>query len=120
MQRIAKFLRDRAIKPDLILSSPLPRAWQTAEIAAKALAAELSEEPSLAPGFSMGALRTILHRSRPQSLMLVGHEPDLSRVIRALTGGKVKMAKAGLARVDLDEDFSSGRLIWLMSPKVST
>ena len=48
--------------------------------------------------------------------MLVGHEPDFSIVIEALTGGNVKMAKAGLALVDYAEKES--RLLWLVPPKI--
>ena len=52
--------------------------------------------------------------------MLVGHEPDFSQAIEALTGANVKMAKAGLARVDLaDPTELRGQLIWLIPPKIA-
>ena len=51
MQRVAKALGKYKMAPDVILSSPLPRASQTAEIAADALGLDVSEEPALAPGF---------------------------------------------------------------------
>ena len=50
--------------------------------------------------------------------MLVGHEPDFSGLIRALTGGIVKIGKGGVARIDLDAGGEAGRLIWLIPPKV--
>ena len=52
MERIAKFLRDLKVEPAIVLSSPLPRAKQTAEYAAEALSVKLQEEPALAPGFT--------------------------------------------------------------------
>ena len=54
MERIAKFLRDLKVEPALVLSSPLPRARQTAEYAADALGVELQEEPALATGIQRG------------------------------------------------------------------
>ena len=118
MRRVAAFLRKLEVAPSLILSSPLPRAWQTAEIAAECLDAALREEPALGQGFNAAKLRTILRREQKAELMIVGHEPDFSAVIRSLTGGDVKLAKAGIARVDLDHDGTTGRLIWLLPPKV--
>ena len=47
--------------------------------------------------------------------MLVGHEPDFSLVISALTGGTVKLSKAGVALIDLD--LRKGKLLWLFPPK---
>jgi Phosphohistidine phosphatase SixA len=49
--------------------------------------------------------------------MLVGHEPNFSRVIKALTGGEVKLRKSGVARLTIDPDTMQGRLDWLLTPK---
>ena len=58
----------------------------------------------LAPGFSAGGCdANPAQVSAADSLMLVGHEPDFSEVIAALTGGNVKISKAGLALVDYAE-----------------
>jgi phosphohistidine phosphatase len=119
MRRVAGFLRKLEISPSLILSSPLPRAWQTAEIAAECLDAPLREERALGGGFNATKLRAIVRRDGAAELMIVGHEPDFSAVIHSLTGGDVKLAKAGIARVDLDDDGTAGRLIWLLPPKVA-
>jgi phosphohistidine phosphatase len=119
MQRIAKFLRELRVEPALILSSPLPRAWQTAEYAADALQVELQQEPALGKGFSAAKLRPLLKRAKGGDLMIVGHEPDFTTVIRALTGGDVKLGKGGIARVDLEPAAVDGRLIWLIPPKIA-
>ena len=119
MERIAKFLREADVAPAVILSSPLPRAWQTAEYAAEALRVELKEEPALGKGFSVAKLRPLLRRAKGGDLMIVGHEPGFSTVIRALTGGDVKLGKGGLARVDLEPASTKGRLVWLIPPKIA-
>ena len=77
MRRIAQFLAEMNVAPALILSSPLPRAWQTAEIAADALGLPVQEEPALR-GYTAAKARALIKRSKGADLMLVGHEPDFS------------------------------------------
>src|SRR5437868_170190 len=104
VQRVARALAKKGVKPELILSSPLPRARQTAEITAEALGLKVTEDPTLAPGFDAAGLQRLLSERGGKDLMLVGHEPDFSSVIKSLTGGSVVMAKAGIARVDFTTD----------------
>ncbi len=119
MKRVAEFLSEHEMIPAVLLSSPLPRAYETAEIVAEELDLEVTEDQSLAPGFDSEKLVALLRQHPGQDLMLVGHEPSFSEVIGALTGGNVKLAKAGLARVDLDDPTQPrGQLIWLLSPKI--
>jgi len=115
--QVAKFLNRLKVKPDLIVTSPLPRALQTAKAAAEQLKAKLRQDEALEPGFGISELGAVLKRHRSKVLMLVGHEPDFSSVISALTGGFVKMSKAGVARVDIDPETEKGRLLWLFPPK---
>jgi len=117
VQQVAKFLNRLKVKPDLIVSSPLPRALQTAEAAAEQLKTKLRQDEALEPGFGISELSTVLNRHRSKILMLVGHEPDFSSVISALTGGFIKMSKAGVALVDIDPETEKGRLLWLFPPK---
>jgi len=117
VRQVAKFLDRLKVKPDLIVSSPLPRALQTAEAAAKELKAKLCQDQALEPGFGLSELSTVLKRHRSKALMLVGHEPDFSSVISALTGGFIKMSKAGVALIDMDPETEKGRLLWLFPPK---
>lgn len=117
--RIAKFLADLRVKPRRILSSPLPRALQTAEIAAEALGLEVQQERALGKGFTATKLRALLKRASGEDLMIVGHEPDFSANIRALTGGDVKLGKGGIARVDLEDPAGAWRLVWLIPPKIA-
>ena len=117
VRQVATFLNRLKVKPDLIVTSPLPRALQTAEVAAEQLKTKLRQDEALEPGFGISELRTVLKRHRSKVLMLVGHEPDFSSVISALTGGFIKMSKAGVALIDIDPETEKGRLLWLFPPK---
>jgi phosphohistidine phosphatase len=117
MREVAKFLDRLKVRPGLIVTSPLPRASQTAEIAADYLKGKLRTDELISPGFGMKELRKVLKRHRAKRLMLVGHEPDLTDVISGLTGASLKLAKAGVALVDLDPESEKGKLLWLFPPK---
>ena len=117
LHKVGEFLARLKANPDLILTSPLPRAVETADIAAEHLQVRVHEEQLLAPGFVVEDLRRLLRKYPQQVLMLVGHEPDFSSVIAALTGGSVKLSKAGVALVDLDS--GKGELRWLFPPKIA-
>ena len=117
VRQVAKFLNRLKVKPDVIVSSPLPRALQTAEVAAEQLKTKLRQDEALEPGFGISELRTVLKRHRSRVLMLVGHEPDFSSVFSALSGACLKLSKAGVALVDIDPEAQEGRLLWLFPPK---
>src|SRR5205814_3739467 len=117
MRDVAKFLDRLKARPDLIVTSPLPRAAQTAEIAADYLKAKLRRDELLAPGFGMTNLRTVLKRHRAKVLMLVGHEPDFTNIISGLTCASLKLSKAGVALLDIDPEAEKGKLLWLFPPK---
>jgi phosphohistidine phosphatase len=119
MRQVAKFLHRLKVKPDLIVTSPLPRASQTAEIAAEYLKAKLRTDELLAKGFGIEELWTVLKRHRAKRLMLVGHEPDFTEVISKVTGASLKLSKAGVALVDVDLAAGKGRLRWLFPPKLA-
>jgi len=117
VRQVAKFLDRLKVKPDLIVTSPLPRASQTAKIAAEQLKVKLREDESLEPGFGISELQTVFKRHRSKVLMLVGHEPDFTSVISALTGASLKLSKAGVALLDIDPESEQGKLLWLFPPK---
>jgi phosphohistidine phosphatase len=115
---VAAFLAKLGVKPQKIITSPLPRASQTADIAAEHLRAPLKTSECLAKGFNVRKLKELLDGDKIDNVMLVGHEPDFGRVIEKLTGGDVKLKKTGVARVRLDRDKMSGQLLWLLPPAV--
>jgi phosphohistidine phosphatase len=116
---VAKLLARLEINP-VILTSPLPRASQTAEIAGKYLKTAVREEPLLRPGFDATRLKKLLKDFSGKSLMVVGHEPDFTRTISQLTGGNTKLPKAGVALVEFEPETMTGQLRWLVPPKFVT
>jgi phosphohistidine phosphatase len=119
MKRVAKFLQRLKFSADAILTSPLPRASQTAEIVAERLRIELKTETALAHGFNVERLRRLLAKAVADCIMVVGHEPEFSEVIKELTGGEVKLSKAGIALLEVNRGCTSGKLLWLFPPKFS-
>jgi phosphohistidine phosphatase len=119
MKRVVKFLEHLKFSADAILTSPLPRASQTAEIAAARLGIELKTESALAHGFNVERLRRLLGKADAHCIMIVGHEPEFSEVIKELTGGEVKLSKAGVALLEVNRECTSGKLLWLFPPKFS-
>lgn len=120
MREVAMFLKKIKARPDLIVTSPLPRAAQTAEIAAERLKVKCREDKLLSPGFGRGELESLLKKYPEESLMIVGHEPDFTEVISELTGASLKLSKAGTALVELNRSWRNGRLLWLFPPKIAT
>ena len=125
--QIAEAMEALELSFDLILSSPYLRARQTAELISKALEGrkKLELSDSLTPGGSMKKLIDLLNhlQSRPESVLLVGHEPYLSGLISLLVSGKedcaVVMKKGGLCKLST-ETLKHGRcaaLEWLLTPK---
>ena len=119
MKKVAAFLARLKVSLDQIITSPLPRAEQTAAIVAKQLELKLREDKLLEPGFGSSELKKLLEKYPAESVMIVGHEPDFTETISALTGASLKLSKAGLALVDLDVSKMRGRLLWLFPPKIA-
>jgi len=109
--------------PTKILTSPLVRAVQTAEIVGDALdVSDLVEiDQRLGHSFDMSAFRHILKENVDEKrLLLVGHDPSFSMVIEAVMGGgSIILKKGGVARLDIDDvNRASGRLAWLDAPSL--
>ncbi len=105
---------------DVVLFSPKARARQTAELAAEQWSEEQRERlrahPPLAGGFDASQALDLLASIAPNGhVLLVGHEPDFSRLIGELTGGLVDLKKGGLAVVRLEG--ARGELAVLMRPR---
>jgi phosphohistidine phosphatase len=122
----AETLLALAVRPDLILTSPLVRANQTAKIVAERLAPKkgLIETDLLAPECDLSQLRKLLEQhAGAESVMLVGHEPDLSTLVGELIaaqGARVEMKKGGIAAVQVRGlvQPGGGLLQWLAPPKL--
>lgn len=123
LQREAYALSSVGLQPGAVLTSPLVRARQTAEVLTLVLGLQdrLREEPLLAPGFGAGELaRLVTTHSTTQDLVLVGHEPDFSQTVGLLLGrARVKLRKGGVACVELDPvEPARGVLLWLATPEL--
>jgi phosphohistidine phosphatase len=124
-KQLAHVLREMEISFDTILSSPLIRARQTAEIIARGQSSEKVElTDHLTPAGSMEKLVERINVLRPESVLLAGHEPYLSGFISLLTIGApnlpIKMKKGALCRLEVDS-LSCGKcatLEWLLQPRV--
>jgi phosphohistidine phosphatase len=123
MTRAAKTMKRLGFALDVIVTSPLVRARQTAAIVAEALGLrdKLVEDERLGPGFDLVRLAEIVRAQRgADAVMLVGHEPSFSMTIGRLAGGgAIDVKKGSLARVDVaDPSELRGELVWLIPPKV--
>jgi phosphohistidine phosphatase len=115
---VAKMLARLEIAP-AIVTSPLPRASQTADIAGKHLSQKVRVDPLLRPGFDADALSRLLQDFSGDSLMIVGHEPDFTQTILRLTGARAKLSKAAVALIELNPTSMKGELRWLVPPRFS-
>lgn len=127
-KRVAKQLYELGIRFDLLQTSPLVRARQTAEILqAVGLSNSLEESGYLAPGGDLSSWA----RGLPQwqgkgieKLAIVGHEPDLGEWAEQLIWGEVQhrliVKKAGIIGVLLPESgavIGNSQLFWFTPPK---
>ena len=121
----ARAIADLSLQLDVIVTSPLLRARQTAEIVADRLKLrdDIVEDERLADGFDSRRLSEILgEHDKAGAIMLVGHEPTMSATIGRIIGdANVELKKAALAGVALsDASATRGTLICLIPPKVLT
>ena len=87
-------------EPDAVVSSPLLRARETALAIAGAAGVEADVDERLAPGADADDLRAAVD-GRGETVVTVGHEPDCSEIVLALTGREVQFPTAGFAEIDL-------------------
>jgi len=125
---LAHALRQMEISFDTILSSPLVRARETAEIIARSLQLEerlaFSENLTLSGDLQklVGQIQSL--RPIPENVLLVGHEPHLSGLISLLCVGSpslfVALKKGALCRLDIAV-LTCGKcatLEWLLPPRL--
>jgi phosphohistidine phosphatase len=107
---VAERLVSLGFRCDWLLTSSLPRAFQTAELAlAAGLAPRMGLAPELEPDADpLALLRRWLGPDPPvpgwRRLCLVGHEPDLSKLAAVLCGAPawaLRLKKAGVAVLEL-------------------
>ena len=115
-KKVARFCEAHDIAVSPMLTSPVRRALQTAEIVANHLRAELIAVPWLACGMRPQLALDELKKFRAkQSVMIVGHEPDFSTVVAHLIGlpsnSQIQIRKASLTLVEVETlEKGGGRL----------
>jgi phosphohistidine phosphatase len=128
-RQVASGLRRLSVKPDIIFSSPLVRAYQTAEIFADVfgMPSSLHVTDSLAPGANASDIYKFIRDFKQfNEAFLVGHEPDMGRLAATLlwAGPELDMPfkKAGICRIDISSipPTSPGTLKWFITPKLAT
>lgn len=123
-EKVARGLAAICGGPDVLLTSPLPRAVETAEIAAEAWGKVApTSEPALAQG-SVDQILAVLAQYPPdQHVAIVGHEPTLSALLARLLGStaveRFAFRKGGVAHLDLPgSPGEGGRLEWFTRPRI--
>jgi phosphohistidine phosphatase len=127
MREIAEGLVRADLQLDWIVSSPLVRAVETAEIVEEALGSKppLETCDALSPGGAPEALITFLaKRSNRRRTLVVGHEPDLgelaARLIGAGRNAHMPFKKGGCCLITFSEfpPKTPGRLVWWLPPRM--
>jgi phosphohistidine phosphatase len=124
MRKAAKGLREIAPKIDVLATSPLVRAFETAEIVAGVLGnVDVTELAPLAPEGDKQALITWLNEQPAEaSAAIVGHEPDLSSFASLLIDGssssRITLKKGACCLIEFSDSPSAGNgtLLWLLQP----
>jgi phosphohistidine phosphatase len=100
-----------------VFTSPKVRAAETARLACEALDLEPVVHQPLRSGFDLDDAVALLHAAgADHRVLVVGHEPDLSRTVHDLTGARIALRKGGIAGVRM-EGSATGELIALLRPR---
>jgi phosphohistidine phosphatase len=121
-ERVGHLLAAADDGPDLIVTSPLVRAAETAAIVGAALGVAVAEDRRLAGSLYAEVVEDILLAAGPaERPCIVGHDPDFSSLLGELVGvSMIPMRKGAVARVDFDGRIRSGRgvLRFLVPPEI--
>lgn len=125
LRKEAKALAALDIVLDVILTSPLVRARQTAEVVAAAFrnAPPVMTMASLAPGSSHNAIiEELAKQHRRHRIAMVGHEPGLGELGGRLIGGRrpLEFKKGAVCRIDVAAlpPTGPGQLRWFLTPRI--
>jgi phosphohistidine phosphatase len=126
-RRAARGLRRIAPSVDVVLASPFPRAWETAELLSDEAGwpSPVRCEPLEAGRDAQETLGGIRPYLRAEAVVLVGHEPNMSEVASLLltkspTAVQLELKKGGAACLTVEGSGSTQASImrWLLSPKI--
>lgn len=124
MKREAKALDALGIAFDLILTSPLVRTRQTADILASiATKPPVTQTDSLAPaGTTAAVMKELAAHMRVARIALVGHEPNIGELAGRLIGSRTPLPfkKGAICRIDFEvfPPKGQGQLVWFVTPRM--
>lgn len=126
IRKAAAGMRAASLAFDMILTSPAARAAETAEIVANELG---GPKPKAVPELSTGAspanaLEALIKLRLPESVVVVGHEPTLSRLASLMLTGSsesigIKLKQGGVIALEFPDRVEQGaaQLRWMMSQR---
>jgi phosphohistidine phosphatase len=125
-RKAAAGLKEFSEAPDLLLTSPLVRARQTAQILTEVAGWPApTEAPELSPGERAPAVLALLGNVRGKRVAVVGHQPELGALLTACLLGDgevlpIEMKKNAVACVSFEGSACAGRaaLKWLATPRM--
>ena len=125
MKRTARGLHEVGPSIDVVVSSPFTRASETAEILRREYDLDRVETArELEPGTALSDVATWLGQLDQNVVAIVGHEPQLGRLVTYLVTGSeqsgVELKKGGVCLVEFEDKPSagSGRLAWAIPPGI--
>jgi phosphohistidine phosphatase len=126
IRKAAAGLRAAGFAFNMILTSPIPRAMETAELVAKELGGPKPKTvPELATGIApAGLLEALIKLKLPESVLIVGHEPTLSRLASLMLTGSsesagIKLKQGGIIALEFPDRTEGGaaNLRWMMTQR---
>lgn len=125
--RVMRRARESEVKIELVLTSPYRRAAQTASIAIERFrpTPRVEETPALLPEANPERVwQEIRAHTDTRAFMVVGHEPQLSRLVAYLLGTpalRMDLKKGALVRIRLESTAAAphGELKWLLTPRLA-
>jgi phosphohistidine phosphatase len=125
--QIGRLLAALNVEVELVLSSPLKRAMQTASLVANEIGYEqkIERATALRPEATFDSFRRVLSDyAGKDAIMLVGHNPSITEFLsRVLSRGEeyelVDFKKGAVARVEMT-GRKSGTLHWCITPKIAS
>jgi phosphohistidine phosphatase len=125
LRKEARGLLSLGVEFEQILTSPLVRARQTADVLAEATKSKpsVTQVDALAPaGSTAEAIQEIARLSKKASVAVVGHEPNMGELAARLIGSKtpLEFKKGGVARIDFEvlPPKGAGHLRWFITPRM--
>ena len=125
LRKEAKALNTLEVGFDLIITSPLVRTKQTAEIISETLNGKppVTTSDSLAPaGTPAAVMQELARHMRKARIALVGHEPNLGELAARLIGARsaIEFKKGAICRIDFEvmPPKSLGQLQWFLTPRM--